>query len=308
MRRAPIVSACLLAAGGSKETIYITTTENAPPDLTSEPVTTTTADSAPTDTAGTADTADTGTPGPTGDPEVVACVARHAECTSTTDYREGPFATRWVFTYDDCGLLTTGDTYLNGNLSSRWTLTYDAEHFLVEDVWELATGLTWRWVHSYDALGLYVHADYDEHNDGTFDGSLDQAYDSQRRVVMESLTLGGVTEHTAYIHTGDELVGSLATDRRANGTVERIESWDRVPAEPLTWHDTDADGVWDEQVETTLAADGQPLEAVTTRPDGQILRREWWVYDAEGRELENTIDELDDGTPEVQSTTTWVCP
>ena len=67
MRRAPIVSACLQAACGSKETIYITSTENAPPDLTSEPVTTTTADSAPTDTAGTADTADTGTPGPTGD-------------------------------------------------------------------------------------------------------------------------------------------------------------------------------------------------------------------------------------------------
>lgn len=251
------------------------------------------------------------TSGPTGDPEVVACVPRFADCTSTTAYRDNDPATldSEVRVHDSCGLPVSIEHYQGGSVSLGFAFTYDADHFVTEEFMTFL-GAHSRRVYLYDALRLLVQRDEDVGDNGTFEGSEFYTYDAQRRRIEQEYVFRGERRQLiAYAHTGDATVGSLATDDRDDGVFERIESWDRSGAEPMEWFDLDGDGTDDEAVTYTLAADGQPLTAVVVRPgDGQVLRTEAWSYDTDGRQLSHTVDERDDGSIDADSVTTWVCP
>lgn len=242
-------------------------------------------------------------------PALSGCVARHAAFQS-----EGDFITSSLteVRHDPCGQPLAIDitTDLPGSQVRTLTLlTYDAQHrpTLERRTFPSSTVVPDEVTeHHHDALGHLVLSEYDYDDDGIVDATTEYTYDTLGRRVLERFTYGEVLDATRYVHEGDDDVGSVATDEGDDGTIDRIESWDR--GRQITWLDADGDGIDEEQTTVTLNDRELPVESVTIDPgDGTVLSHVRSSYDAEGRRVLELVDEGDDGILEAETRTHWTC-
>lgn len=230
-----------------------------------------------------------------------------------------------------CTAARAVDAGADGSVESTETEVYDADGRVIQVTYSdspLVFTLSW------DAAGNLVSAGFDDDGDGTVDSLTTWTYDADGRlteVLYVADAFGYRTTFTAFSACGPV---SGETDDGDDGTVDATITQRYTPTVVTFTSDEGDDGVIDFRSDTTFdAADGRALhqeietDASTSGPE---YTTDWtydaegrdevvvavspyagtttttYAYDADGRLVEEQIDNSDDG-PSLEALT-WDCP